>query len=144
MLCPNCGAENPEGSISCKNCGTLLTAAGPESAKTSMGLQPNVAGLICHAPGVLLLGWISGLIFYLAEKENDFVRFHAMQAIIISGGLSVISIIFSWTFAIPFIAWVLGVVASIILMIRAYQGVRFKMPLVGDWTERILAGTQPK
>jgi len=47
--------------------------------KSSTGMQPNVAGLLCY-----LAGWITGLIFYLIEKENKFVRFHAMQSIIVS------------------------------------------------------------
>ena len=38
--------------------------------KTSMGIQANVAALLCYA-----LGWITGLVFYLLEKENKFVRF---------------------------------------------------------------------
>ena len=40
---------------------------------TSTGIQANVAGLLSY-----VLGWISGLIFILIEKENKFVRFHAM------------------------------------------------------------------
>ena len=40
--------------------------------KTSLGLEENVAGLLTY-----VLGWLTGLIFLLAEKKSKFVRFHA-------------------------------------------------------------------
>ena len=46
--------------------------------KTSIGLDENVAGLLCY-----VLGWISGIIFLLIEPKNNFVRFHAIQSIVV-------------------------------------------------------------
>ena len=104
-------------------------------AKTSTGLEENVAGLLCY-----VLGWITGLVFILIEKENKFVRFHAMQSIVVFGGLTIISIILNW---IPFVGWVLGTIISIIalilwiiLMIKAYQGQKYKVPWAGDFAEK--------
>ena len=103
--------------------------------KTSMGLEPNIAGLLCY-----VLGWISGLVFILIEKENKFVRFHAMQSIIVFGAITIISIIVSF---IPFIgtiiSWLLSVLALvlwIVLMIKAYQGNMYKLPIAGDLAEK--------
>ena len=103
--------------------------------KTSMGMEPNVAGLLCY-----VLGWVTGLIFFLMEKENKFVRFHAMQSIVVFGAISVVTYILSF---IPFIGWIisglLGVLAFvlwIILMIKAYQGERYKLPWAGNFAER--------
>ena len=39
--------------------------------KTSVGLSANTAACLCY-----LLGWLSGIVFLLLEKENTFVRFH--------------------------------------------------------------------
>ena len=104
-------------------------------AKTSTGLDENVAGLLCY-----VLGWISGLVFFLIEKENKFVRFHALQSIIVFGVLSIASLILSY---IPWIGWLLGGLISIlalvlwiILMIKAYQGEKFKLPWAGDLAEK--------
>jgi uncharacterized membrane protein len=45
----------------------------PENQSTrGTGLQPNIAGLLCY-----LLGWITGIIFLIIEKEDKFVKFHA-------------------------------------------------------------------
>lgn len=103
--------------------------------KTSMGLEQNVAGLLSY-----VLGWITGLIFFLLEKDNRFVRFHAMQSIIVFGGLTVISLVIG---VIPFLGWlissllsILALILWILLMIKAYQGVWYKLPWVGDLAEK--------
>ena len=106
-----------------------------EEIKTSTGMNQNVAGLLCY-----LAGWITGLIFFLIEKENRFVRFHAMQSIITFGSLTVIFMILGF---IPFVGWVLmpilGIVQLvlwIVLMVKAYQGQLFKLPVIGDMAEK--------
>jgi len=103
--------------------------------KTSIGLDENVAGLLCY-----VLGWISGLVFFLLETENKFVRFHAIQAIIVFGALTVAGIILGWIPVIGgFISWALsalGFILWIVLMVKAYQGARYKLPWVGDFAEK--------
>lgn len=104
-------------------------------AKTSTGLDENVAGLLCY-----VVGWITGLVFILIEKENKFVRFHAVQSIIVFGILTLASIVIRW---IPIIGWVIGwligvlaVVLWIVLMAKAYQGEKYKLPWAGDLAEK--------
>ncbi|MFC1931402.1 DUF4870 domain-containing protein [Chloroflexota bacterium] len=103
--------------------------------KSSTGLAENVAGLLCY-----VLGWISGLVFVLIEQENKFVRFHAMQSIYVFGVITLAGIILGW---IPLIGavfsgiiWVVGVVLWIVLMIKAYQGAKYKLPWAGDLAEK--------
>jgi len=103
--------------------------------KTSCGMQPNAAALLSY-----LLGFITGIIFYLIEKENKFVRFHAMQSIVVFGFLFVLGIILPF---IPVIGWVLvpvlwvvNLILWIVLMVKAYQGEKFKIPVAGDIAEQ--------
>jgi uncharacterized membrane protein len=103
--------------------------------KTSTGLSENVAGLLCY-----VLGWVSGIVFFLMEPDNKFVRFHAIQSIIVFGILTIASFILGW---IPFIgaffAWIIGVLSFIlwiVLMIKAYQGTRYKVPWAGNLAEK--------
>ena len=103
--------------------------------KTSMGMEQNVAGLLCY-----LVGWITGLVFFLMEKENRFVRFHAMQSIVVFGALTVVSLILG---VIPIIGWivswlvgVLALVLWIVLMVKAYQNEMYKLPWAGDFAEK--------
>jgi uncharacterized membrane protein len=101
----------------------------------STGLQPNVAGLLCY-----VLGWVTGIIFLVIEKDNEFVRFHAWQSIVVFGALTVASIVLGF---IPIIGWIVawllsvaGFILWIILMIKAYQGQRFKLPIAGNIAEK--------
>ena len=103
--------------------------------KTSMGLEANLAGLLCY-----VLGWVTGIIFFVLEKENKFVRFHAMQSILVFGAFTVVSIILNF---IPFVGWILGTILGIlafvlwiILMVKAYRGEMYKLPVAGDIAER--------
>ena len=98
-------------------------------------MDENVAGLLCY-----VLGWISGLVFFLIEKKNKFVRFHALQSIIVFGVLTLASIVLGW---IPFIGWVisslisvLAIVLWILLMVKAYQGEKYKLPWAGNLAEK--------
>ncbi len=107
----------------------------PADTKTSTGMNQNVAGLLCY-----LAGWITGLVFFLIEKENRFVRFHAMQSIITFGGLTVLFILLGF---IPVLGWVImpilglaQLVLWVLLMVKAYSGEYFKLPVIGDLAEK--------
>jgi uncharacterized membrane protein len=108
---------------------------------SSTGLDSNIGGLLSY-----VLGWITGLIFFLVEEKDEFVRFHAMQSIIVFGAITVLSIVFGILFAVPFLGailgsflWIASVVLWIILMVKAYQGERFKLPIAGDLAEKYSA-----
>jgi uncharacterized membrane protein len=110
-------------------------AAPPPASKTSSGMDQNVAGLLCY-----VLGWVTGIIFFIIEKENKFVRFHAMQSIVVFGGLTVIEIILNF---IPILGWILNIILGIIafilwilLMVRAYNGKMYKVPWAGNFAEK--------
>ena len=99
--------------------------------KTSTGVQANVAALLCY-----LVGFITGIIFIVIEKENKFVRFHAMKSIVVFGFLFVLGFILPFIpilglILLPFL-WIVNVVLWIILMVKAYQGEKFKVPVAGD------------
>ncbi|WP_026907284.1 DUF4870 domain-containing protein [Paucisalibacillus globulus] len=102
--------------------------------KTSSGIEENVAGLLCY-----LLGFVTGLIFLLIEKDNHFVRFHALQSIIVFAALFVLNIVIGLIpllgFAITALLAPLSLVLWIVLMIQAYQGKLFKLPMIGDIVE---------
>lgn len=102
---------------------------------TSSGLDANVAAALTYA-----LGWVTGAVFLFFEQENKFVRFHALQSVIVFGALSV-----AWMVALslPFFGWVVAflviapasAVLWLILMYKAYLGERFKVPGAGDMAE---------
>ncbi|WP_273832040.1 DUF4870 domain-containing protein [Guptibacillus sedimenti] len=111
----------------------------PTPRKTSSGLEENVAGLLTY-----VLGFVTGIIFLLIEKENKFVRFHAMQSIVVFGAFFVISLVLN---VVPVIGTIVSVlilpplslIVWIVLMVKAYQGNQYKLPIAGDFSEKQLA-----
>jgi len=103
-------------------------------AKTTLGLESNVTAFLSY-----VLGWISGLVIILIEKDDQFVRFHAMQSIITFGALTLLSMAFGSVFFIfGLLVGLINIIALILwilLMVKSYQGEKFKLPIVGDMAE---------
>lgn len=117
------------------------------AGKTSTGLDQGVSVLLAY-----LFGWIGGLIFFLIEKENRFVRFHAMQSILLSVTVIVLWIALSIIGFVPVIGWLISLLIIplmfignlalvIVLIIKSYQGQWFKLPILGDYAEKISQNT---
>lgn len=90
-----------------------------------------------------LLGFITGVIFLLVEKQSKFVRFHAMQSTVLFGGIFIINIALGF---IPILGWLAGLLLSlaafilwIVCMWKAFQGEMYKAPVVGEIAEKQLA-----
>jgi len=128
-----------------------------QTAKSSTGLDENIAALLSY-----IAGWVTGLVFFLIEKDSRLVRFHAMQSILLSGGglvvlialwivvgiisfvIGQISGILGFLVSVVFglVATVLGIailVGAIICLIKAYQGQYFKLPVIGNLAEKYSA-----
>lgn len=108
----------------------------PDTNKTASGVDENVAGALCYA-----LGWITGVVFLMTEPSNTFVRFHAWQSTIVFVALTVACVLLQ---SIPILGMLIAVflvipfsaVLWLLLMLKAYQGERFKLPLAGDMAEQ--------
>ena len=104
--------------------------------KTSTGLDANVAAALTYA-----IGWVTGLAFLVMEKDNRFVRFHAMQSTIVFATLSLGFILLQ---SIPLLGMLLSIfivipvsaVLWLLMMFKAYQGERFKLPIAGEMAEQ--------
>jgi uncharacterized membrane protein len=103
--------------------------------KTALGLEKNISAMLSY-----ILGWVSGLVIILIEKEDDFVRFHAMQSILTFGALTILSVAFGsmlmFVGAIGALIRIAGVALWILLMVKAYQGEKYKLPVIGDLAEQ--------
>lgn len=98
--------------------------------KTALGIDENLEGALSY-----FLGFITGILFLLLEKDNKFVRFHAMQSIIVSVLLFVINAVLGiiplFWIIMPLIGLV-GLILWLLLMYKAYQGETYKLPTIGD------------
>ena len=110
--------------------------------KSSTGMDPKVAVLVAHCGFLVGAGWLSGLIIYLIEKENKFIKFHAMQSLVIGVAEVILYIIASLltavvvgAFCFPVI-WVAALVIRIIIIMKANQGEYYKFPWLGDMADK--------
>ena len=98
--------------------------------KSSTGLEENVAGFFCY-----ILGFVSGIVFLVVEKESSFVKFHARQSTVTFLILLVISLIFGWIPVIGFLVLISILILWLFLMVKALQGERYMLPIVGKIVE---------
>lgn len=109
--------------------------------KTSLGMDENIEAALSY-----LLGFLTGIFFFVSEKENKFVRFHAMQSIAVFIAMLVINMVLGIILAITIVGllvlpliYLLELILWIVLMYKAYKGEKFKLPVVGDFAEKQVA-----
>lgn len=155
--CTKCGAAVADGIAFCGSCGAPVGvasgsgagAAAPGIAQGQTGLAENAAGALCYA-----LGWITGLIFFFIDKR-PYVRFHAAQSIVVFGGLHILEFALGMFFGfglfggfggvvgfglgtlIYMVLSIGGLILWILLMVKAYQGQRFRVPVAANIAESI-------
>jgi len=128
-------------------------AADLSTKSTSTGLPSNLAAALACIP------LIGGIVFYILEKQDSFVRFYAMQSIVFGGAWFLFSIVWKvvlailvpipvvgWVLAIPlWIAWAVIHIAFLVIMIiaivKAFSGVRWDIPYVGPMARKQVEGT---
>lgn len=124
----------------------------PTGKTQVLGLDNNIAGLLCYVP----FGFVAAIVFLLTEtKENKFVRFHAIQSLLFCGGLMALTTVMSMFSLIiarlPFIGYIfallmipfwlivsLGSLALVIIaIVKAYQYQFYKLPVIGNYAEKM-------
>lgn len=110
----------------------------PSQIPPNNSLDPKVIALLSY------MLWLVGGIVFFATSRDSYVRYHAMQSILFSVFMLVIYIFltifsFMFWFLLPVIAitiWTAIFAAWVLLMIKAYQGQRFKLPIIGNLAEK--------
>ena len=143
-FCATCGTAIPEGSSSCPKCaaGTSQPTTGTTQSATG-GLEDNVAGMLAY------ITIIPAIIFLVVEPFNKrrFVRFHSFQSIFFNLAWIILWVAFGIVGQIPVLGWAMllivwpliglgGLVIWVILLLKAYQGRMFHLPVIGAMAEK--------
>lgn len=138
-FCSNCGNSMDDTATFCSKCGAAAGGGPPGGAAAvpaGGGLADNVAGMLAY------ITIIPAIIFLVVApyNQNRFIRFHAFQCLFFWVALVAIHIVLMF---IPFVGWALNSLVSlaalalwIVLLIKAYQGQKWKLPVVGDMAEK--------
>lgn len=100
------------------------------------GLPKSTAAAISY-----VLGPITGVIFLVIEKD-PFVRFHAMQSIVVLGALWVLMWVMPFTIillAVTPIVGLAGFVLWLLLIYKAWMGEEWEVPYLGKYARKFLA-----
>jgi uncharacterized membrane protein len=122
-----------------------MATSTPGGAKTNLGLEPNIAGLLCYVP--CCIGLVFSVVAAIVEKQSRFVRFHAFQSLLLHAAFIVLWIAITGvqiglgivglgavSFLVQLLSWVVGIALlglTIFLMIKANAGEEFELPVVG-------------
>jgi len=109
----------------------------PTSGKSAIGLDSHVTATIAYLGGIL-----SGIFLLMVEKDDRYVRFHAMQSTIVFLIVLVVHFallgvpVIGWILYMPFIVGVVGLWGF--LMFKAFHGETYKLPYIGDLADQQL------
>jgi uncharacterized membrane protein len=137
-FCATCGTQIADGTT-CPKCGAGAVQATSIVAPAGAGLADNVAGALAYVT------IIPAIVFLVMEPFNKkrFVRFHAFQSIFFCVAWIVVDIAVTFLGHIPFLGWMLWPLVGLamfviwlVLILKAYQGQMFKLPVIGDMAEQ--------
>jgi len=128
--------------------------SGAPGGKTSLGLESNIGAMLCYIANIICcLGVILAVVFLVTEKENRFVKFHAVQSLFLVGVQLVVGIAVGTVgllFRMALSTADLGLIAVLLVFglrivllliflaiwiwagIKAYGGQWYKLPVIGN------------
>ena len=116
--------------------------------KSTTGMEQKIAVLISHIGAIFSMGWLSGLIIYLLEKENRLVKFQSMQSLIIGVGEVIVWVVGLILFFVSILIggacgwglWIVGLIGllviRIIIFIKVFNGENYSFPWIGKMAEK--------
>lgn len=114
---------------------------------TSTGVDARLASVLCYAGW-----WVTGLVFLFAERQHPKVRFHAAQSLLVFGTLSIALFLCGGASAVAFVVaaptfqtlqaignalWFGAVLLWLFLLVKAWRGETWRVPVAGDLAMKI-------
>jgi uncharacterized membrane protein len=143
-FCNQCGTPISDGATICAACAGRAPQwqPGPQGQGQPQGLTDNTAGILAY------ITIIPAIIFLVMEpyNRNRYIRFHSFQCLFFAAALVVLHLALGVLSAIPFMVVLTvplhalvslgGFIVWIVLLVKASQGLMYKLPVIGDMAER--------
>jgi uncharacterized membrane protein len=154
LTCPHCAAQMPDTAAFCPGCGRPMKKPVPNARPEAGLFAENAAGALAY------LTFIPAILFLVLKpyKKKSFVRFHAVQCLLLWGAGIIIALalklVSDLLFLIPAIGPLLWLLISavvvlavvlvwLVLVVKALQGERFKLPLLGEFAAEYAGESEP-
>ena len=117
------------------------------SDETSTGVEPRLAAMLCYAGW-----WVTGLVFLFSERRHRGIRFHAAQSVVLFGMLTALLLALGGASALALLTgarafqalqaagnliWLGAIGLWIVLLLKAWRGETWRVPLAGDLADKI-------
>lgn len=118
---------------------------------STTGIDERLASVLCYSAW-----WITGLVFLVLERRHHGIRFHAAQSLVLFGVLSLLLLglgalsalalmvsgqAYQAARALADMAWMGAVALWLVLVVRAWRGETWRVPLAAALADRIVAKT---
>jgi uncharacterized membrane protein len=125
--------------------------SGASSSASSTGLDERLAGVLCYS-----VWWVTGALFLLLERQDRTIRFHAAQSLVLFGAVSALLVSLGAMSALALVlsgavyqsmrvlgdlVWVGAAAVWLVLVLRAWRGEVWRVPLVAALADRLVERT---
>ena len=129
----------------CLQCGEPASEPGKTGKSKTSAEHATITAHDDRMAGALAYLVLFAAAFLVLEpyNRNRFIRFHSFQALLMTAAYVVIGVVFQilnfmlGVFGLFLLVYTLAFVGAMVwLMLQAFQGNRFRMPIIGDMAEK--------
>jgi len=121
------------------------------TSSSTTGIDERLASVLCYSAW-----WITGVVFLVLERQHHGIRFHAAQSLVLFGAISLLLVGLGAFSALALMVssqayqaaraladgtWIGAAVLWLVLVVRAWRGETWRVPLVATLADRIVATT---
>jgi uncharacterized membrane protein len=121
------------------------------TSSSTTGIDERLASVLCYSAW-----WITGVVFLVLERQHHTVRFHAAQSLVLFGALSLLLVglgafsalalmvssqAYQAARALADVTWIGAAGLWLVLVVRAWRGETWRVPLVATLADRIVETT---
>ena len=118
---------------------------------TTTGLDVRLASVLCYS-----VWWVTGGLFLLLERQHRTVRFHAAQSLVLFGSVSALLVALGAVSALALVVsgqtyqmvrfladllWAGAAILWLVLVLRAWRGEVWRVPLVAALADHVVDRT---